>query len=371
MKAVSSSFWHPLLPGVGHPVSAIGVIVLGLFIGYVAGMFGVGGGFVLTPFMINTLGIPAQISVGSALSQKCGTSISSFLKYRALKRGEPRIDLVMMGGSLIGVDAGVRMLAWLTGLGEWHFGQGAQMPAVQVVLDILFLIMLAAVGLYTLRDALAARKRLVPRGDVTIPGVLVTGIRIPPFVNLPLVQLEQVSVPMMAYLGLLLGIASGLMGIGGGVIFTPILMYGFGLSVRNSAGTGILLLYVTVAVGTVEAALRGFVSIPLSMLILVGSSIGAQLGALSTHYWTNRVLRLIFAVLIFITLGVIWLDLSPFFVHGATGIPMPQNSQPVSYTAPWLAGYTVVCLVAPTIWGLLARTYIVKYMHATAANTNG
>ncbi len=362
MKADSGSFWFPVLPGVGHPVSALSVIVLGLFIGYVAGMFGVGGGFVLTPFMINILRIPAQVSVGSALGQKCGTSISSFLKYRALKRGEPRIDLVMMGGSLIGVDAGNRLLAWLTGLGAWHYGHGADMPAVQVVLDVLFLVMLMAVGMYTLRDALEARKRLVPRGDVTIPGFLVTGIRIPPFVDLPLVQLEQVSVPMMAYLGFILGVASGLMGIGGGVIFTPILMYGFGLSVRNSAGTGILLLYVTVAVGTVEAALRGFVSIPLSMLILVGSSVGAQLGALSTHYWTNRVLRVIFGVLIFMTVGVIWLDLSPFFLPGATGIPMSHNSPPVHYSALWLAGYTVVCVVVPLVWGVFARSYIVKRM---------
>ncbi len=362
MKAEVGSFWFPVLPGVGHPVSALEVIVLGLFIGYVAGMFGVGGGFVLTPFMINILRIPAQVSVGSALGQKCGTSISSFLKYRALKRGEPRIDLVMMGGSLIGVDAGNRLLAWLTGLGNWHFGHGARMPAVQVVLDGLFLVMLIAIGLYTMRDALEARKRVIPRGDVTIPGFLVKGIRIPPFVDLPLVQLEQVSVPMMAYLGFVLGVASGLMGIGGGVIFTPILMYGFGLSVRNSAGTGILLLYVTVTVGTIEAALRGFVSIPLSMLILVGSSVGAQLGALSTHYWTNRVLRLIFGVLIFMTVGVIWLDLSPFFVPGATGIPMSGHPEVIRYSALWLVGYLIVCLIIPIVWGVLARSYILKRM---------
>ncbi len=353
--------WTVSLEGVGHPVSVWGILLLGLFIGYVAGMFGVGGGFVLTPFMINIFGIPAAVSVGSALCQKCGTSISSFLKYRNLKRGDPRIDLTMLGGSLIGVDMGTRLLEWLNGLGKLHFGHGAAMPTVQVVLDILFLVMLSWVAFYTIKDAVEARKRVIPRGDLTIPGPLVTRIRIPPYVDLPEVQLEKVSVTMMAYLGFLLGAASGLMGIGGGVIFTPILMYGFGLSVRNSAGTGVLLLYVTVAVGTIEQALQGFVSLPLSMLILVGSSVGSQLGTISTHYWSNRLLRIIFACLLVATLIVIGIDLSPFFIPGARGIPIP-TSKPVIYSNSWMLGYAAVCLVMPIVWGYFASKYIDKFM---------
>src|SRR5260370_34375015 len=88
------------------------------------------------------------------------------------------------------------------------------------------------------------------------------------------------------------------MGIGGGVLFMPILLYGFGLSARNAAGTGILLLFVTVAVGTVEQALRGYVSLKLAMAILIGSSIGSQLGALTTHYLPNRGPRLAFSCLV-------------------------------------------------------------------------
>ena len=99
-------------------------------------------------------------------------------------------------------------------------------------------------------------------------------------------------------LGFVLGAASGLMGIGGGVLFMPVLLYGFGLSVRNAAGTGILLLFVTVMVGTVEQALHGYVSLGLAMAILVGSSVGSQLGALTTHFLPNRLLRLIFAGLV-------------------------------------------------------------------------
>jgi uncharacterized membrane protein YfcA len=296
--------------GIGHAVSLPALALVGLFIGYIAGMFGVGGGFLLTPMLIYVFGVPAPVAVGSALSQKCGTSIASFLKYRHLKRGEPRIDLVMLGGSLIGVDAGTRLLAYLDSLGHWRIGTGPPIPAVQIVLDILFILLLSFTAYTTFRDAWEARKRAVPRGDTTIPGPLVTRVRIPPYIDLPNVQLQQVSVPMMGYLGFFLGMASGLMGIGGGVIFLPVLLYGFGLSVRNAAGTGVLLLFVTVVVGTIEQALRGYVSLKLALVILVGSSVGTQLGALTTHYLPNRILRLIFAVLVAATVVMIAWDLS-------------------------------------------------------------
>lgn len=304
--------------GIGHAVSLPALVAVGLLVGYVAGMFGVGGGFLLTPMLMYVFGVPPPIAVGSALCQKCGTSIASFLKYRHLKRGEPRIDLVMIGGSLIGVDAGTRLLSDLSRRAPLLMPSGRSVPIVTVVLDMLFLILLSFTAVFTFREAWKARLNPVPRGDVTIPGPLVTRIRIPPCVDLPNVALSQVSVPLLAYLGFALGMASGLMGIGGGVLFMPILLYGFGLSARNAAGTGVLLLFATVLVGTVEQALRGFVSLKLAMAILIGSSIGCQLGALTTHYLPNRVLRLAFSALVAATVVMISWDLgSLLWGHGS------------------------------------------------------
>lgn len=296
--------------GIGHAVSLPALGLVGLFVGFIAGMFGMGGGFLLTPTLMYAFGVPAQVAVGSALCQTCGTSIASFLRYRRLKRGEPRIDLVMLGGSLLGVDAGTRMLGYISHLGQWQIGKGPAVPAVQIVLDVLFILLLSATALFILRDVWQTRGQAQSRGDLTIPGPLVTRFRIPPYIDLPNVQLQQVSVPMMCYLGFLLGVASGVMGIGGGVLFTPILLYGFGLSARNAAGTGILLLFVTVCLGTFEQALHGYVSLKLAMVILAGSSIGTQLGAFTTHYLRNRHLRLIFMLLILIVIGSISWNLS-------------------------------------------------------------
>ena len=291
--------------GIGHAVFLPSLGMVGLLVGFIAGMYGMGGGFLLTPTLMYAFGVPAPMAVGSALCQTCGTSIASFLRYRHLRRGEPRIDMVMLGGSLIGVDAGTRLLGYLNHLGRWRIGRGGAVPAVQVVLDLLFILLLTATALFILRDVWQARLQTQPRGDVTIPGPLVTRVRIPPYIDLPNVQLQQVSVPMMCYLGFLLGVASGVMGIGGGVLFTPILLYGFGLSARNAAGTGILLLFFTVCLGTFEQALHGYVSLKLAMVVLVGSSIGTQLGAFTTNYLPNRKLRFIFMLLIFAVIAVI------------------------------------------------------------------
>jgi len=294
--------------GIGHAVSLPALAAVGLFIGYVAGMFGVGGGFLLTPLLMYVFGVPPSIAVGSALCQKCGTSIASFLKYRHLQRGEPRVDAVMLGGSVLGVDAGTRLLAYLDAAGTWQLGNGPPVPAINVVLDVLFILLLSLTAVYTVRDAWRSYRSGVRRGDRTIPGPL-TRVRLPPYIALPNVGIERVSVPLLAYMGFLLGAASGLMGIGGGVLFMPILLYGYGFSVRNAAGTGVLLLFVTVVIGTFEQAAHGYVSLKLAMAILIGSSIGSQLGALTTHMLPNRLLRLIFAGLVAGTVALISWDL--------------------------------------------------------------
>ena len=109
---------------------------MGLATGVIAGMFGVGGGFFLTPFLMYALGIPPEVAVGSALSQKCGTSISSFLKFRKVGLGEPRFDLLMIGGSLMGADLGTRIEVMLSRAPNIHFGPNWEIRADQLWVDI-------------------------------------------------------------------------------------------------------------------------------------------------------------------------------------------------------------------------------------------
>ena len=298
--------WNPHVNVAGHATPVIPLASVGLFIGYVAGMFGVGGGFLLTPILNIIFRIPIEIAVGQRLCQKVGTSIASFLKYRYYRRGEPRFDWVMMAGSVLGVDAGTRLLGYLS------------------TLHALALASTHPSGWYSSRSSTRLCSASPPGSRYVKPSAQCAGpsraatspspapsprFGSRPTSTSPTSSSTRVSVRVLVYVGFVLGMLSGLMGIGGGVAFMPVLLYGYGLSVRNAAGTGILLMLVTVVTGTIVQALHNFVSLPLAMAILIGSSIGSQLGALTTHRLPNRILRLLFGGLVAITVLLILWDL--------------------------------------------------------------
>lgn len=282
--------------------------IVGLAIGYIAGMFGVGGGFVLTPMLHLVFKIPMPIAVGSALCQKIGTSIGSFLKHRQYKHGELRVDFVMLGASIFGVDAGTRLLSWLAAAGTFLNARGRPVPIVTLALEGIYAAMLLFAASMTLNAVRKAVRAPASEGHASATAPLLR-IRIPPYIALPSVGATHVSVTVMAYIGFVTGMLSGLLGIGGGVALLPVLVYGYGFSIKDAAGTGILLLFATVLVGTFEHALRDNVDLRVALAILAGSSIGSQLGARTTARVSNQVLRVSFAALLLITVGAIGIDM--------------------------------------------------------------
>jgi uncharacterized protein len=296
--------WHITVGD--QAVSLPALTAVGLAIGFVAGMFGVGGGFILTPLLSLSFKIPMPIAVGSALCQKIGTSIGSFLKHRQYQHGELRVDFVMVGASIVGVDAGTRLLALLASLGNFENAHGRPVSIVTLTLEGIYAAMLLFAASMTLN---AARKGQRSTSDSRTPtaGPL-TRVRVPPYIALPEVGIPKVSVTVMAYIGFATGLLSGLLGIGGGVALLPVLIYGYGFSIKDAAGTGILLLFATVLVGTFEHALRHNVDLRVALAILAGSSVGSQLGARTTARVSNQVLRVSFAVLLLGTVGAIGID---------------------------------------------------------------
>jgi hypothetical protein len=132
-------------------------------------------------------------------------------------------------------------------------------------------------------------------------------VRLGPAIALPTVPLSSVSAIVIAEIGLVLGFASGLLGIGGGVALMPVLIYGYGFPIRQASGTGILVLIATAALGTFEHALRGHVDLRLALVLLVGATVAAQFGAMATHRLPARVLRRLFAVVVLGTvLAIVW-----------------------------------------------------------------
>lgn len=291
----------------GQPVSVLGVALVGVFVGFVAGMFGIGGGFLLTPLLSVIFRIPLPVAVGSGLCQMVGTSTASFLRHRRLRQGEYRVDILMLAGSVAGVYAGARVLGALGAAGTVHV-LGGEVPAVTLVLDLLYVVFLVGTATIFWAQGKASQETLayVRSGPLA-------RIRWGPSVDLPAVPLFRVSPLVIAYLGLALGFLSGLLGIGGGVALLPVLLYGFGFPIRQAAGTGILVIVVTASFGTFEHAMLGNVNLGLAMVLLVGGSVSAQVGALATHRLPARTLRRSLALLLVVTAVVVAWDLARRF----------------------------------------------------------
>lgn len=285
----------------GVDVPILGVAVLGVVIGYIAGMFGVGGGFLMTPLLVVFFKVPLPIAVGTGLCQMVGTALVAFLRHQRVRQGESRFDLLMLPGSLLGVELGARALTALAGAGVATIASHT-IPWVTLVVESCYALMLMFVAWNYWRHADAEIDVLL----YVRPGPL-SRIGPAPRLDLPSAHLRGVSAPVIAYIGLGLGFLSGLLGIGGGVALNPVLIYGYGFPMRQAVGTGILVLFITAVLGTVSHALRDHVCLPLAIAMLVGGTISAQLGALASRRLSGRALsRFQSVVIVGAVLAVLW-----------------------------------------------------------------
>lgn len=287
----------------GHMVSLLALALFGVGVGFVAGLFGVGGGFLLTPLLTVVLGFPLPVAIGCGLCQMVGTATVSLLRHRRLKQGELRFDLLMLVPSALGAVAGARTVQVLALHGDVEL-LGRRLPLVVVVLYTAYIVFLVG-------SALGLGKRA--KDGVEVLGYVRRGplarVRLPPYLDLPAVPLSRVSAPVVAYVGLGLGYLSGLLGVGGGVALMPALLYGFGFPIRQAAGTGLLVLLVTSATATYAHARQGHVHLGAAMVLAIGASVSAQLGALATARLPARWLRSGLFLLIAVTVLAILYDL--------------------------------------------------------------
>ena len=277
----------------GNAIWLPAVAALGVAVGLIAGMFGVGGGFLLVPMMSVVLGVPWPYAVGAGLCQTIATSLASFLRYRKLGFAEWRFDVLLLGGSLIGVDAGTRLLTMLERTGHVVV-LGKTMPTLRLVAFAAYTVLFLAMA-YLLWF------KPTPSDDLEIrPGPLAR-VRLPPLVDLPQAGLRAISGPFVGFVGPFNGVLGGLLGIGGGILLIPIMIYGYGFNIRNAAGTGIIMVFAISALGTFQHARLGNVHLGLATTIMIGAALAAQVGANLTRRLSPHVLRRGLAIVLLVT----------------------------------------------------------------------
>ncbi|GGZ06622.1 sulfite exporter TauE/SafE family protein [Novosphingobium colocasiae] len=281
------------LPIANLSVNGLVIVGLGMITGMLSGIFGVGGGFLTTPLMI-FYGIPPTVAAASAASQVTGASVSGVFAQSRRGGVDYQMGSVMVAGGIIGIGIGALLFNLLQRLGQ-----------IDTVISILYVVLLGSIG------------GLMARESIQTLRAERTGIPMPPrkrrhhpmVANLPMrwrFYRSGLYISPLAplILGIFTGILTMLMGIGGGFILVPAMLYILGMSANVVVGTSLYqILFVTMATTMMHALTTHAIDIVLASLLLVGSVTGAQLGTQLAQRSSPVILRLVLAAIVLLVAG--------------------------------------------------------------------
>ena len=295
------------------PLVLTGAAFAGGGIGFVAGMFGIGGGFLLVPVLNIVLRIPIQFAVGSGICQVLGPATTSLLARR-VGRESLQLPLTLAGGLFTGVFSGVRLFQLAEHQGDVAL-LGTMVPLADVVVLAVYCLLLTSLGLFAIWETCRARRgRPLKRGWLT-------RLRIPPFGQFAQFNLHDVSIPLLAWFGLAIGFLAGLLGTGGGMILIPGLIYLLGMRTHQAVVSSLLIVWMTAAEATAVHAWHGHVNLPLVASLLLGGTLGARLGSEFGQRIGGRQLRTAFGWLTLVAAAMIAVRLV-WLLTSATDAPV-------------------------------------------------
>ncbi|MFO1153342.1 MAG: sulfite exporter TauE/SafE family protein [Rhodospirillales bacterium] len=273
------------------------LLAVGGFVGVLTGIFGVGGGFLLTPFLI-FLGIPAPIAVASAANQVLGSSVSGVIGHWRRDGVDVKMGLVLLVGGITGSSTGV-----------WLFGLLRQVGHVDLVISICYVALLGGIGSMMLWESVGAvRRRRGSAGSRTARGA-----RRYPWLNaLPLKMRFRksrlfISPILPAGVGFFVGLLSAIMGVGGGFIMVPAMIYLIGMPSQVVIGTSLFqIIFVAANVVFLQSVTLQTVDVVLAVMLLVGGVVGAQYGVRIGARMASEQIRVFLALLV-LSVGAVML----------------------------------------------------------------
>ena len=292
-----------------------GLVILGFVVGILSGLFGIGGGFFLVPMLNAVFNIPYNVAIGSSLCQMVGTSIAASLKHHDYGHIDYKLAVWLLAGSLGGAEVGAQILVWLHGMGDVII-RGHSISLMYLWVNIIFVVLLLVVGVVMFIESSQASRR-GPRGGVVESKISQTirNLGIPPAISLSVSGIKSISIWYAVILGFGVGVLSGLLGIGGGFIMSPALIYLLGIPTNIAIGTDLFQIIFTSGYGATTHFLKGNVDFRLVACILCGSLVGSQLGAILHKRMRGAHIRYYFSLL---TLAVVVVILIKF-VYSISG----------------------------------------------------
>ncbi len=287
-------------------------IALGVCTGMLTGLFGAGGGFILTPALNIFLGLPYNIAVGTSTCQILAASTFALSHHLDRRLMGSRIACLVGLGVPVGTYFGVRVVNRLRGMGDISLF-GRTMPGQDFCFTLIFCVFLTLIAGWLLYDNFWLR-RGGAKTDDNHKGYL-AWIRIPPMVAFRTVTSGAFSAPVLAMLGLCMGFMGGLLGIGGGVIMMPILFYLIGQETKYAALTSTMLVFATALFSTVMHASAGNINYQLVAFLVVGAFIGTRVGGMLQRKLTGMSLRRYFAFVVLAAVIMVLCKLVSLITH--------------------------------------------------------
>jgi uncharacterized protein len=276
------------LPIADVPVNIFLILAMGAAVGFVSGMFGIGGGFLMTPLLI-FIGITPAVAVASVASHIAASSFSGAISYWRRRAIDPLLALVLLGGGMIG-----------TALGVWTFTQLRLLGQLDLMIALSYVALLTTVGALMFWEGLRAMLRLRRGATVSLRRSgshnWIHGLPLKLRFKRSKIYLSVIPVVVV---GAVIGFIGAVMGIGGGFILVPIMIYLLRVPTSTVIGTSMVLTLVTMLFATMLHALTNhLVDAVLALILMVGGVTGAQFGARAGQKIRGEHLRLLLGLLI-------------------------------------------------------------------------
>ena len=276
------------LPIAELPVNVFLMFAMGIAVGFISGMFGIGGGFLMTPLLI-FIGISPAVAVASVASHIAASSCSGVIAYWRRRALDFALALMLLGGGLIGTMAGVWLFSVLRSLGQ-----------LDLMIGLSYVTLLGVVGGLMIIESVRAiaRARSGRPAEIRRPGSHTWIHGLPFKVRFKQSKIYVSAIPLWV-IGFSVGFIGAIMGIGGGFLLVPALIYIMRVPTAVVVGTSMVLTLVTMGAATImHAATNHLVDVVLALILMVGGVIGAQFGARAGQKIRGEQLRLLLGILV-------------------------------------------------------------------------
>ncbi len=340
---MDASWLYLYMPIAGVNIFWPGLVLIGYSVGVIGGFFGMGGAWMVTPGL-NILGFPMAFAIGTDIAHIAGKSMISTIRHSKFGNVDYKLGVVMLIGTMTGIECGAQIVMWLERLGQ-----------VGKVVRWVYVVFLLLIALMVFSDYFKARqkkKRGVEVGEKGVEGFTwyktLHKIKIP-----PMMHFKASGIYCSAWLPIMVsfatGVLAGFLGIGGGLLRMPALIYFIGAPTHIAVGTDLFEVMISGLYGAFSYTLKGRIELVAVFVMLTGAAVGAQIGTVATKYAKGYGIRLAFgtavlccmisiilkqfkyetsaAVLILGTIGIICLYIMGIMFKGAARELREKKSQ--------------------------------------------